>query len=168
MDLFRLKTSLLEGALSKVVIIISHSSKVYHGTPNQTKGRATGQPNQCVRSCIRETSKPGHGNIYNSQLRGNSHPQKDCLRPTCSRSGNPRPAQLNLRLEEPQGDKLPQAGKLQFFLQKWQEIMREGWIVDAIQGYILLESPPIRLPNSCQFLHYYNNRLFKLIKIHPC
>ena len=36
---------------------------------------------------------------------------------------------------EPQSNKLPQARKIQFFLQKWQEITQDSWVLDTIQGY---------------------------------
>ena len=41
---------------------------------------------------------------------------------------------------------LPQAGKLQYFIHKWEHLTQDPWILDTIQGYRIpfREQPPVK------------------------
>ena len=56
---------------------------------------------------------------------------------------------MSPKSEEPQSHNLPQAGRIQFFLQKWREITQDKWILDTVQGFrlpFIQEPPQTRLP----------------------
>ena len=134
-----------DSALSKAVSIVSKTSgstsKIYQ---KPSGNRFFRKPDQSVRCCVRQ----GVPAVQPIPRERKTDPQQairqegQCLRQTRSKPIRQEPIQQPAK----QVKTLPQAGKLQYFMHKWEHLTQDPWILDTIQGYRIpfREQPPVK------------------------